>query len=99
MQEKKTRSIAIDYELFTEINEYCKMNNLKVQKKINEMLQKQFLIEKWGEMPSIFMEETPPTENNTTKIKTGSNNKAVEINNIVETNYNNKIETKKRRLT
>ena len=69
------------------------------QKKINEMLQKQFLIEKWGEMPSIFMEETPPTENNTTKIKTGSNNKAVEINNIVETNYNNKIETKKRRLT
>ena len=65
MSEKKTKSISIDLNLFNEINDYCKLNNIKVGIAIENMLRKQFLIEKWGEIPQIFVEkqeETPQQE-------------------------------------
>ena len=41
----------IDDKLYGEIKEYCKINNLKISKFVNDILQKAFLIEKYGEAP------------------------------------------------
>lgn len=57
MSEKKTKSISIDLNLFNEISDYCKLNNIKISAAIENMLRKQFLIEKWGEIPQIFAEK------------------------------------------
>lgn len=41
----------IDKELEKEIREYCKMNDMKYTQFVNEMLRKQFSIEKYGDIP------------------------------------------------
>lgn len=38
-------------ELYNGIVEYCKLNNLKINKFICEMLEKQFAIEQYGDVP------------------------------------------------
>jgi hypothetical protein len=108
MSEKKTRSISIDFDLFTEINQYCKANNLKVMSKIEEMLRKQFIIEKWGEIPSIFMpqeneldeseKDKPIIETKKIEIEKESTD-SNESDNISNVNINNKsTKSKIRRL-
>ena len=41
----------IEAKLHNEIKEYCKLNNLKVNVFINELLKKAFMKEKYGEAP------------------------------------------------
>ena len=41
----------LDTKLHNEIKEYCKLNNLKVNIFINELLKKAFMREKYGEAP------------------------------------------------
>lgn len=57
MQEKKKRSISIDEKLYQDIKSYCEINNLKVLDTIENMLREQFTIEKYGEIPQIFISE------------------------------------------
>lgn len=43
--------ISISEKLYNDIKEYCKLNNLKINVFINELLSKSFIIEKHGESP------------------------------------------------
>ena len=43
--------ISISEQLYNDIKEYCKLNNLKINVFINELLSKSFIIEKHGESP------------------------------------------------
>lgn len=48
-----SHSVEIKDEIYDEIKEFCKINNLKINKFINEIVQKQFMIEKYGDAPFI----------------------------------------------
>lgn len=48
--------MQIDKNLYNEINEYCKLNNLKTRDFIHKMLKESFLKEKYGDKP-FFMQE------------------------------------------
>lgn len=45
----------IDKKLYSEIKDYCRLNNLKISDYINNLLRKAFIIEKYGEKPIIFL--------------------------------------------
>lgn len=45
--------MEIDKKLYTEINEYCKLNNLKTRDFIHKILKEGFMKEKYGESPFI----------------------------------------------
>lgn len=51
-------SIQISNELYSEIFEYCKINGLKIGQFINDLLAKQFIIEKYGDTPFTKYETT-----------------------------------------
>ena len=46
--------MQIDKQLYEEINEYCKLNELKTRDFIHKILKDGFLKEKYGELPFIF---------------------------------------------
>ena len=48
-------SVEIKEELYQDIKDYCKINNLKIIKFVNELLEKQFLIEKYGDAPFMLV--------------------------------------------
>ena len=43
--------VNIDNELYNEIKDYCRINNLKIGAYINQLLKKAFMIDKYGETP------------------------------------------------
>ena len=43
--------VKINSSLYSEIKEYCSLNNLKINAFVNEMIKKQFSIEKFGDEP------------------------------------------------
>lgn len=49
--------MQIDKNLYDEINEYCKLNNLKTRDFIHKLLKDGFLKEKYGESPFSFKKE------------------------------------------
>lgn len=53
----KDRFMQIDKNLYDEINEYCKLNDLKTRDFIHKILKDGFLKEKYGESPFIFKKE------------------------------------------
>jgi len=48
---KKGHFVEIRNELYDKIKQYCQLNNLKVVKFINEILEKSFMVELYGETP------------------------------------------------
>lgn len=69
--------IEIDKDLLASIKEYCEINGLKLTPFINELLQKEFMIEKYGEAPSVFKKPSTVTQNNVIKTEieeSGSDN-------------------------
>lgn len=49
--------MTIDKNLYTEINEYCKENNIKTRDFIHRILNEAFLKEKYGESPFAFIKK------------------------------------------
>ena len=49
--------MQIDKKLYDEINEYCKLNNLKTRDFIHKILKDGFFKEKYGESPFFFKKE------------------------------------------
>ena len=49
--------MQIDKKLYDEINEYCKLNNLKTRDFIHKLLKDSFFKEKYGESPFSFKKE------------------------------------------
>lgn len=62
----KKHSVSIDEQLYQEIKDYCELNDLKINHFVEEILRKQFLIEKYGDTPfsilskKIEIEPVPP---------------------------------------
>jgi hypothetical protein len=54
-------SVNVDDKLYEDIKQYCKLNGLKIGNFINEILEKSFLVEKYGSMPPFF-KHNPDTE-------------------------------------
>lgn len=50
--------MQIDKQIYDEINEYCKLNNLKTRDFIHKLLKEAFLKEKYGETPFAFNKKT-----------------------------------------
>lgn len=53
--------VEIKDKLYKDIVGYCELNNLDVTDYVNDLLKKQFVVEKYGERPAIF-EQTKKTE-------------------------------------
>lgn len=54
--------MEIEKKLYSEIKEYCKLNQLKIGDFINDLLKKAFNIEKFGEAPPFFITPTVTIE-------------------------------------
>lgn len=54
--------MEIDKKLYNEINEYCKLNNLKTRDFIHKTLKEGFMKEKYGESPFIKVQMTKTAE-------------------------------------
>lgn len=54
--------MEIDKKLYNEINEYCKLNNLKTRDFIHKILKEGFMKEKYGESPFIKVQMTKSAE-------------------------------------
>lgn len=54
--------MEIDKKLYTEINEYCKLNNLKTRDFIHKILKEGFMKEKYGESPFIKVQMSKTAE-------------------------------------
>ena len=105
MNEK--RSVSIDASLYNEIKCYCEANNLKTNETIESWLRDKFIIEKWGEIPSIFLTQeeldTKPIKVITTKKETKLETETNSIPNtevtVTQLNTNNNLtKGKTRRL-
>jgi hypothetical protein len=101
-------SIQIDdNELYRNISEYCKLNNLKINKFVTELLKKQFAIEMYGDIPFGIMSnniipvktivEDNSDKQNIPVIETEEKIEKKEIINL-ENNINKEVKSKKRRL-
>ena len=99
--------MEIDKKLYSEIKQYCELNNLKITHFVNEILRKAFNIEKYGNTPfcgdgnnaSSFITKNEDMcikqkENDVIKIK----NETKKENLISNYNSNEKLNTKKRKL-
>lgn len=53
-------SISIDGKLYSNLKEYCELNNLKLNAYVEELIRKQFTIEKFGTSPFDKMAEVEP---------------------------------------
>ena len=51
------KRIYIDDKLYEAINLFCKENGLNLREYINSLLEKEFTIEKYGEVPPFFMKK------------------------------------------
>lgn len=49
--------MVIDKNLYSEINEYCKENNIKTRDFIHKILKEAFLKEKYGDSPFAFFKK------------------------------------------
>jgi hypothetical protein len=49
--------MVIDKNLYSEINEYCKENNIKTRDFIHKILKEAFLKEKYGDSPFAFLKK------------------------------------------
>lgn len=50
----KLATMQIDKQIYDEINEYCKLNNLKTRDFIHKLLKEAFIKEKYGDTPFAF---------------------------------------------
>lgn len=55
--QNKYKFMQIDKNLYNEIDEYCKLNNLKTRDFIHKILKDSFLKEKYGESPFCFKQQ------------------------------------------
>lgn len=62
MNKETKRSIQISSELYDEIKEFCNLNELKLNKFIQELLKGAFMKEKYGESPFTKWVESPVPE-------------------------------------
>lgn len=92
--------MQIDKNLYEEINEYCKLNNLKTRDFIHKLLKDSFLKEKYGESPFFLKKESKneveEIEKDISSIKIEYNNDeiiSVTTENVIDFNSKEDLET------
>jgi len=73
--------VEIKDKLYKDILSYCVLNELDVTNFVNDLLKKQFVVEKYGERPAIF-EQTKKVEQ--TKVISESINEPIKQDETVE---------------
>lgn len=65
-------TITINDKLYKDIDSYCKLNDLgETVKYINDLLKKSFMVEKYGEKPSIQQKESVEVKKEETEVVDG----------------------------
>lgn len=97
------KTVQIEDKLYSNIKEYCKLNNLPIGSFINSILKKSFLIEKYGDTPFTNfdkkivgnIEEIPESEQDVTDnhfSETLDEDKLIEVPNELKPEYEENIE-------
>lgn len=55
-------TVNIDDKLYEEIREYCRLNKLTISVFVNDLLKKNFMVEKYDEAPPFFKKKEPEIE-------------------------------------
>lgn len=71
--------MEIEKKLYSEIKDYCSINNLKIGDFVNKLLRKAFNIEKYGVAPPFLKENSVEKEENNKPIETEESNGAFEF--------------------
>lgn len=94
--------MVIDKNLYSEINEYCKENNIKTRDFIHKILKEAFLKEKYGDSPfAFFKKEEKNTQQEIQPITQVENTvmehviEQVVVENVIEVEKPMVIETEK----
>ena len=65
-------TITINDKLYKDIDSYCKLNDLgETVKYINDLIKKSFMVEKYGEKPSIQQKESVEVKKEETEVVDG----------------------------
>jgi hypothetical protein len=70
--------MQLDKKLYDEINEYCKLNNLKTRDFVHNLLKDAFLKEKYGDTPFYNYKKDILLETYEENIKSGNENEILE---------------------
>lgn len=62
MEPKERVQVSVDRKLYSQIKEYCSLNDLKISAYIDELLKDAFMRDKYGERPFDQKVETVKTE-------------------------------------
>lgn len=94
--------MVIDKNLYSEINEYCKENNIKTRDFIHKILKEAFLKEKYGDSPFAFFKKEEKNTQQETQPITQVENTVIEpvieqvvVENVIEVEKPMVIETEK----
>ena len=94
--------MVIDKNLYSEINEYCKENNIKTRDFIHKILKEAFLKEKYGDSPFAFFKKEEKNTQQEIQPITQVENTVIEpvieqvvVDNVIEVEKPMVIETEK----
>lgn len=94
--------MVIDKNLYSEINEYCKENNIKTRDFIHKILKEAFLKEKYGDSPFAFFKKEEKNTQQEIQPITQVENTVIEpvieqvvVENVIEAEKPMVIETEK----
>ena len=94
--------MVIDKNLYSEINEYCKENNIKTRDFIHKILKEAFLKEKYGDSPFAFFKKEEKNTQQEIQPITQVENTVIEpvieqivVENVIEVEKPMVIETEK----
>lgn len=94
--------MVIDKNLYSEINEYCKENNIKTRDFIHKILKEAFLKEKYGDSPFAFFKKEEKNTQQEIQPITHVENTVIEpvieqavVENVIEVEKPMVIETEK----
>ena len=55
-------TVEIKDKLYKDISNYCKANHLVIKEYVNQLLTKQFMVDKYGDKPGVYMVPDKPVE-------------------------------------
>lgn len=55
-------TVEIKDKLYKDISNYCKANHLVIKEYVNELLAKQFMVDKYGDRPGVYAVPDKPVE-------------------------------------
>lgn len=62
-------NVNIEDKLYQDIKEYCKLNKLTISVFVNDLLKKNFMVEKYNDAPPFFKKKEPEIETVRTDLK------------------------------